>query len=45
MREGGTLVSFIWPAQNPELLAATGGAQGDRAGDGQRAAHLAGAEA
>src|ERR1700675_4870739 len=20
MREGGTLVSFIWPAQNPELL-------------------------
>src|SRR4030067_2894350 len=20
MREGGTLVSFIWPAQNPELM-------------------------
>src|SRR4029079_14689664 len=22
LREGGTLVSFIWPAQNPELLRA-----------------------
>ena len=20
MREGGTLISFIWPAQNPELM-------------------------
>src|SRR3984893_18270645 len=25
MREGGTLVSFIWPAQNPELLQALAG--------------------
>ena len=44
LREGGTLVSFIWPAQNPELLQAARRAQGDRAGDGQRAAHLARAE-
>ena len=45
MREGGTLVSFIWPAQNPELHAAARGEEGHRAGDGQRAAHLARAEA
>jgi len=25
LREGGTLVSFIWPAQNPELLQQLGG--------------------
>lgn len=40
MREGSTLVSFIWPAQNPELMAA-GGAQRHRAGDGLGTAHLA----
>ena len=40
-----TLVSFIWPAQNPELHAGARGEEGDRARDGQRAAHLARAEA
>ena len=38
-------VSFIWPAQNPELLQQLAAQQGHGAGDGQRAAHLARAEA
>ena len=31
MRTGGTLIGFIWPAQNPELMAAVGGQEGYRA--------------
>jgi NAD(P) transhydrogenase subunit alpha len=33
MREGGTLIGYVWPAQNPETDAATGGEEGHRAGD------------
>ena len=45
MRERAkSLVSFIWPAQNPELMQQLAAQQGDRARDGQRAAHLARAE-
>ena len=32
LREGGTLIGFIWPAQNPELMQQLAAAQGDRAG-------------
>ena len=32
MREGGTLISFIWPAQNPELMQQLAATQGHRAG-------------
>ena len=39
MREGQTLISFIWPAQNPELMQRARGAQGHRAGDRRAAAH------
>ncbi len=38
MKEGTTLVCFIWPAQNPELMKAARCPQGDGAGDGRRAA-------
>ncbi len=45
LREGATLISFIWPAQNPDLMNRLMRAQSDRAGDGLRAAHDARAEA
>ena len=44
LREGSTLISFIWPAQNPELMQQLAARKVDRARDGSRAAHLARAE-
>ena len=44
MREGQVLVSFIWPAKNPEPMQAPRREQGDGPRDGQRAAHVARAE-
>ena len=44
LREGQTLISFLWPAQRPELARATLAQGRDDARDGQRAAHLARAE-
>ncbi len=40
MREGSTLVSFIWPAQNPELIATAGCSQRHCNGDGFCTAYL-----
>ena len=44
MREGGTLVELHLAGAEPGADAAARGAEGDRARDGQRAAHLARAE-
>lgn len=41
LNPGTTLVSFIWPAQNPELMEKTGRARRHRDGDGLRAAYFA----
>ena len=45
LQEGATLISFIWPAQNPELMERLAARKVNCAGHGQRAAHLPGAEA
>ncbi len=45
VKEGGRLVSFLWPGQNKDLVGAPGQAQGDGPGDGCRSPHHARAEA
>jgi NAD/NADP transhydrogenase alpha subunit len=39
MREGGTLIGFIWPAQNPALMQQLAPTQGHGAGHRLPAAH------
>ena len=45
MRDGTVVVSFIWPAQNPQLMQALAAKKATVLANGQRAAHLARAEA
>ena len=40
IKEGATLVSFLWPAQNPELVAKLSTKKNQCAGDGHGAAYF-----
>jgi len=44
LKEGARLISFVWPAQNKELLEKLVRRKGDGARDGRRPAHLPRAE-
>ncbi len=44
LKAGATLISFLWPAKNQELIERLAGAQGHRARHGPGAAHHARAE-